>query len=347
MPKLFKIIFYNIFVLLVFILIIEIIFGYWFKELNFGPNMRGKRVQKIVFKHENKQINYFRDFYGFREGPYINKKYDPSKIKIIFNGGSTGDEMLLDYEQTIVGKLNNYFKKDKLDIKIYNGSLSGKSLVGHVNEFSSWFNKIPNFKPEVIIYYIGINDRKIVTDRWHNYETDLTYLQNFFWYITQKSFFWEKIKIIKDKYFYSEDSVSAYLTDDPDLLQKLKSNEFISFDYAKKNYKIENEKDLTIIKNYKSNLENLKKQLEIWKIRPIFITQITYNINGDKILYLLNAELKKFSLKNNYTIVKLDELIKSPLNNSFIDNVHTNKNGSEKIAKIVYPFLKQELIKKK
>ena len=86
MSKLFKIIFYNIFVLLVFILTIEIFFGYWFKEFNFGPDMRGKRIQKIVFQHENKQINYFRDFYGFREGPYINKKYDPSKIKIIFNG---------------------------------------------------------------------------------------------------------------------------------------------------------------------------------------------------------------------------------------------------------------------
>ena len=346
MSKFFKIIFYNIFVLLVFILTIEIFFGYWFKEFNFGPDMRGKRIQKIVFQHENKQINYYRDFYGFREGPYINKKYDPSKIKIIFNGGSTGDEMFLDYDQTIVGKLNSYLKKDELDIKIYNASQAGKSLVGHVNEFSSWFKNIPNFKPEVIIYYLGINDRKIVPNRWHNYEANLSYFQNFFWNITQKSFFWEKIKIIKDKYFYSEDNISAYLTNDPDLLQKLKSNEFISFDYAKKNYKIENDKDLAIIKNFKSNLENLKQQLEIWKIQPIFITQITYNINGDKMLHLLNTELKKFSLKYNYTIIKLDEIINMPLNNSFIDNIHTNKNGSEKIAKMVYPHLKPALIKK-
>ena len=35
-----------------------------------------------------------------------------------------------------------------------------------------------------------------------------------------------------------------------------------------------------------------------------------------------------------------------PLNNSFIDNIHTNKNGSEKIAKMVYPYLKSALIKK-
>ena len=86
--------------------------------------------------------------------------------------------------------------------------------------------------------------------------------------------------------------------------------------------------------------------MEIWKIQPIFITQITYNINGDKILHLLNTELKKFSLKYNYTIIKLDEIINMPLNNSFIDNIHTNKNGSEKIAKMVYPHLKPALIKK-
>ena len=170
--------------------------------------------------------------------------------------------MFLDYEQTIVGKLNSYLKKDELDIKIYNASLAGKSLVGHVNEFSSWFKNIPNFKPEVIIYYLGINDRKIVPNRWHNYEANLSYFQNFFWNITQKSFFWEKIKIIKDKYFYSEDNISAYLTNDPDLLQKLKSNEFISFDYAKKIIKL---KMIRIYnyKNFKSNLENLKQQLEI------------------------------------------------------------------------------------
>ena len=80
------------------------------------------------------------------------------------------------------------------------------------------------------------------------------------------------------------------------------------------------------------------KKLDEWNLKPIFITQITNDINGDKILFL-NNELKKFSKKNDYLIIKLDEIIETPLRRSFVDTAHTNKNGSEKIAKIIYPFI--------
>ena len=81
-----------------------------------------------------------------------------------------------------------------------------------------------------------------------------------------------------------------------------------------------------------------------FNIKPILITQIRYDINGQKILFFLNEELKEFSKKNNYDIIKLDELINSPLYNSFIDTVHTNKKGSEEISKVLYPELKKILI---
>ena len=54
--------------------------------------------------------------------------------------------------------------------------------------------------------------------------------------------------------------------------------------------------------------------------------------------YFLNNELKKFS-ENDYLIIKLDEIIETPLRRSFVDTAHTNKNGFEKIAKIIYPFI--------
>ena len=52
-------------------------------EYNFGPQLRGKRVQKIVFNYDNEKTTYLRDFYGFRENNNIYEKYDASKIKII------------------------------------------------------------------------------------------------------------------------------------------------------------------------------------------------------------------------------------------------------------------------
>ena len=344
MKKIVKIIFINLTLFLSLIIAIDLIFGYWFDNYNFGPNMRGKRIQKIIFHNEDKKTYYFRDFYGFREDGDIYKKYDASKIKLIFNGGSTGDEMHLNYDDTIVGIINSNFQKDKLIPKIYNASLSGKSLKGHVNEFSYWFKKIPNFKPNIIIYYFGINDRHTINNRWHDYETNYTLFNVIIDNISQKSFFWEKLKIIKDRYFFTQENLGKYYSDDQDLLKRLKEGRIILYNEAKEKYNTKNANDILIIKNFKKNLLHLKKNLDHWKIIPIFITQITYDVNGDKLLFFLNLELKKFADKNNFDIIKLDELIKEPLINSFVDEVHTNSKGSEKIANIIYPLLKKKLI---
>ena len=40
-----------------------------------------------------------------------------------------------------------------------------------------------------------------------------------------------------------------------------------------------------IIDNFKKNLRILKGKLNKWNIKPIFITQIINDINGDKILF--------------------------------------------------------------
>ena len=342
MLKIFKLYLINIAVFFSLIICIELIFGYWFQDYNFGPELRGKRIQKIVFNHNNEETIYLRDFYGFREDVNIYEKYDASKIKIIFNGGSTGDEMYLNYNDTIVGNINSYLKKDNTNLKIYNASLSGKSLKGHIQEFKSWFQNIPNFKPNIIIYYFGINDRYITKDHWHDFKGNLNSFEKIFWNISQKSIFWEKIKFIKDNFFFS--IRDKYFTDDKDLIKKLKSNKFISYEFAKTNYKIEGIEQQKIINIYKKNLEKLKKQLNLFNIKPIFITQIRYDINGQEILYFLNEELKEFSKKNNYDIIKLDELITYPLSNSFVDRVHTNKKGSKEISAVLYPHLKKILI---
>ena len=343
MSKILKLTFINIIVFLVFVIFSDLIFGYWFKDYNFGPQLRGKRIQKIVFNHNNEKTIYLRDFYGFRTGGNIYEKYDPSKIKIIFNGGSTGDEMNLSYDDTIVGKLNTYFNEDQTNLKIYNASLSGKSLNGHIEEFRSWFKDIPNFNPDIMIYYFGINDRSIKLNRWHDFKYNLNFFNKIYWNITQKSFFYEKLKYVKDNYFFSQRD--KYFTNNKELIKKLKNNEFVSYEYAKSNYKLDSAEEKKIVNNFKINLEKLKNQLNKFDIKPIFITQVKYDINGQEVLYLLNEELKEFSKKNDYHIIKLDELINYPLNNSFIDAVHTNKKGSKEISRILYPKLKKILFK--
>ena len=59
---------------------------------------------------------------------------------------------------TIVEQLNNRFKRENQNIEIINASKGGKSTKGYVNDFIYWFPKIKNFNPEIIIFYIGLND---------------------------------------------------------------------------------------------------------------------------------------------------------------------------------------------
>ena len=60
---------------------------------------------------------------------------------IIFVGGSTINQKFLNYEDTIVGRLQKRFEK----IKIINAGVDGMSILGHINSFELWFDKINNF----------------------------------------------------------------------------------------------------------------------------------------------------------------------------------------------------------
>ena len=72
-------------------------------------------------------------------------------------------------EKSIVGVLNFLLKKNNSHKKIYNASINGKSIRGYTYDFKHWFKKIPNFKPEFVIFYLGINDRRFPDDEMHRF----------------------------------------------------------------------------------------------------------------------------------------------------------------------------------
>ena len=346
--KILSILIINFLVFAFLIIIIELSFGHWLKDNYFSHHMRGKRLQKIEFNFErenfSKKVIFKRDYYGFREDYEFDNRYDLSEIKIVFNGGSTGEEMYKPYDKTIVGNLNGLLKEQNLRYKIYNASLAGKSSRGKINDFNFWFNKLEDFNPEVMILYLGINDRKIPKKRFHDNNAKLNLIEKFINHSSQNSFFWEKAKKIKDTYFTKK--VSGYHLLDNESLKKIQKG-FVSYSEAKNIFIETNLEEKNIIKNYKKNLNELKKIFYENKIVPIFITQINFEGNGDKILYFLNEALKEFCEKNDFYIIKLDEKITSPINHLFYDEIHVNNLGSLYISQLIYPELKIILDKRK
>ena len=338
-----KILTINLIIFFILVLFIEAIFGYWFKQNNFGIYMRSERNKNelVTATHNDKEYNfsYKRNFYAFR-----GDEFDPTNVKIIFTGGSTANQRFTPEENTIVGILNKNFEKKKLDYTIYNAATDGKTTRGYVNDFMYWFPKIPNFKPEFFIFYSGINDRRIGLKK-HDLESDkydfkfaTKPIKQVRDYIKNNSVILEKFKKIENKYFPK--LVDVYAVSKEDLYENFS---YINYELAKKKYLNEtltdDEKRLILI--FKNRLDNLKNIIKKNSFVPIFITQIKFDGLSEKKLFLINQEIKKFCKLNSFHLIPLDELVQSMEVNDFYDEIHTSVQGSLKIANTIYPSLEK------
>ena len=326
--KLLKITFYNLFIFIFLIILIEIFFGYWFKDENFGIYMRKERkinwLTESTFFGKNYKFFYKRNYWGFR-----GEEFDPKNVKIIFEGGSTGNQRYTPEDLTIVGLINKRFENENINLKIFNASTDGKSLNGYINDFEFWFPKIPNLKPEYVIFYLGINDR-FINDRYYlDHKISEMKIDRLKDYIKNNSFVVDKYKIIKNNYFPK--NTLSYDFNDNSIYKDFKYIDFIS---AQKIHKNKNDDDLALINKFQYKLDKLNSIIKKNNIKPIFITQVKFDGLKDKKLYLINNELKNFSKVNDYFFIPIDELILMEIND-FYDHVHTTPKGSSKIADII------------
>ena len=337
--KISKIIFLNVFISLFFIVLFELFFGYWFKDNNFGIYVRELRNIEKQFDivHNGKKYRYIfkRNFHGF-----IGDEIDPKEIKVVFEGGSTGEQLFTPPEFRIVDQLNTFFKKDQIDINIINASKGGKTTRGYYNDFEKWFPKIKNFNPKIFIFYTGLNDASITLPKhFDNIKRD-NYFNQIEDYIKNNSIIYVIKTKIQNKYF-------GKIRKHYGLYQKDLYNNFryINYQEAKLKFNLDDlslEQSL-VINNFEKNLLNLDRKIIETKVIPIFITQVSFEGNNSKELFLINETLKKFCKSRNYDIIKLDEIVKNFEKNDFYDVAHTGITGSTKISKILYPHLKDIL----
>ena len=224
LKNIFKIFILNFSLLFILIIILELIFGNWLKDINWGNTFRSERLKEILyqvkFDDKNYKFTYKKNSIGFR-----GNEVDPKNLEVILIGGSTANERFTPLELTITGQINQKLINDSLNLKIFNGGIDGQSTVGHIVNFKKWFPNISDFKPKVIIYYIGINERfyfdydpnpldfysgKFNTPHdFENLERNDS-MSKFKDYIKNNSFIASKAKIIKFKYFNKKVRMSDY-----------------------------------------------------------------------------------------------------------------------------------------
>ena len=157
--KLAKILFYNLTLLILFYVIIEILTG----QAIFKKKLKCSYIlcnadysyKADLFSPNLIEINYVKDAYGFR-----GRTKPISKIDILTVGGSTTDERYLNLADTWSEQLELNFKGIDKNIDVVNAGIDGQSTFGHVWNFKNWFRKIDEFSVKYILFLIGFNEKE-------------------------------------------------------------------------------------------------------------------------------------------------------------------------------------------
>lgn len=332
--KILKIIKYNILIFISGIFLIELIFGNWFNKNSFSNLIVPRNITKVwnpTHYKSDSPAKYTRDKYGLRNYHSIDK------INILAIGGSTTDERWIDDNLTWVALLEKKFKANNFNLNIVNAGVDGQSTLGHINNFTNWFNKIKNFNPEYYLLYIGINDALVFVkstlnnNQIYNFRADYLIeenkLDNFIRYIKNNSIFYKIIKIYRGH----AEAKKYNLTHKTQTWNNYKTTGPIKFSKKKVN------KQLI---EYELRLNNLINTIYKKKSIPIIVTQTIHpNHKLSEALKLINQVSKKYCLEKKIKCILLDENIKFNFKEDFYDGVHTRPSGNYKIANYLFEQL--------
>lgn len=329
--NLFKLIFVNILIFLIFLIILELIFGSWFKnnfKLRLSSERNINRVYKFDFNNHKGQSLYIRDNLGFR---IAKNSINPKDIDIVFAGGSTTNQKFLNYDETIVGILDDKIKK----YKFVNSGIDGMSIIGHINSFDFWYNKIENFNPSYFIFYIGVNDQFLFSenkkDRNVDKLTEASKKAKVREYLESNSFFYKQFRILKSTLYlkFGFNKGVNQVNKKTVVYHERDNDEFISYD----NF---SNKDIDVKKKefYESLLEKLTNRVTEKKSKIIYLTQISGNGMNNN-LFLIASTIMKHCEK--FQLICFNLAKEANLNyDDFYDGLHLNRDGSKKASNYIY-----------
>lgn len=98
------------------------------------------------------------------------------------------------------------------------------------------------------------------------------------------------------------------------------------------------------IAQYIKNIDILVENSKIFGAVPIFINQLTHEGNSSERLFALNYSLINYCKKKNYSCIDLSKRLIGE-KDFWWDGLHTTAKGSKVISEIIYPQLKEFMIK--
>lgn len=332
-----KVIIFNIFVIIILLLLVEIFSGNTFKK-NKLPcsyihcNANYKYSQNL-YKSNSVYISYIKDEYGLR-----NRFKEIDKIDILISGGSTSDERYLNLQDTWVYNLETLLsKKYKKKINVVSAAIDGQSTYGHLWNFDNWYLKINNFKTKYILFYIGINERNNAQIFDQRVSKDDT-LINIVKYLIKKN---EGLIYLFYKKFFLEKNII-------DHLNVGHKKRVANYKLLKKKPSYKNDDEIFFEKNLEIRLIQLYKKTKSIGAIPIFVTQKSFRwrLSKEQIESIDQSDYYSKEKISSDIVMKVCKKYKIQCANLFesselkiedtYDLIHTNPIGSNKIANFIF-----------
>ena len=166
----------NAVVMLALLIPVELVFGTWVRPIGPSDLRRfsipiGARLEfdagKLYGNGQPTIVHYSRDEFGLR-----GSHSSVAAIDVLTVGGSTTEQRYLDDAATWQVVAESRLRALGAPLVIGNAGVDGQSTVGHIFNFDFWFSALPELKPKVVLFYLGINDT-LRHERRHEYDSNV------------------------------------------------------------------------------------------------------------------------------------------------------------------------------
>lgn len=283
---------------------------------------------------------------GFRVTKKINYENKPNnKYRIFAIGASTTEQIYLDQEKSWTHLLQKKLddKNQNLDFEVINTGVSGLRAINHIDTLK----EILKYKPDMVIFLIGINDwnHHIKQHHKNGYDKFINNLPDFMIGVPYDEALRRFVRNLKKKKRESwnaelKEAYFAYGSLNKENKKTFKPHEVLN-SYKKELNKISqicNKNNIDCVfatqpNGYKEYASQDYKDL-FWMTPP----EEDYTLNFDSMVYisdLYNKYMIQFSSKTGNKLCDLDSKIPASLDYMY-DDCHFNVKGAEKVSEILF-----------
>ena len=322
MIKIFKTLLINLTVLLVGLILVEKLLPvislpiYSERTINLREHSPNQNKTLTINKTDEK-INFFTNNDGF-----LNEDKNNIESVIIFLGGSTVENIQLEYKDRFTYKLQSKLNNlGGVKTQVLNGGVSGSN---NINSLFSYLSKGLNHKPKYVFLMGTLNDVGQLSSYNSYWELD----NNQSILNSSKSKIYIFLNYLKTYWFtniyYHLKSINIFPSKINENVSKYRFNDYSTLEYIRV-------------------INLFKKISEEFDIKFVFLTEPYFKIPDQE--KNIVESLNNIILESEVNVIDLESLIPKE-KKYFIDDTHLNSEGNELVSNIIFEQIKSlELIK--